>query len=222
MPVAHAQTERKPIYDDDEDSESIAPFAGTIEPAAAPVEEATLTKSEIISGVTVRTSDFLEQYIGEGRSWLYGKTVKGREQVDGALQKYLNVERSVTSTIGEIKSDTEDILPGGIYVLVSTLSGSILVRNRNFLVRGLAPVVFGVAAFRYFLPQTYDNTGKLIWGFEQKAPAVAEAHINAQKQVDGLVQDVNTAVHDSKSSLESSVRSARKFVIDATGIEKKN
>lgn len=222
MPVAHAQGLKKPIYDDDEDSEFIAPAPGTNLAAPTKVEEMALTKSEIVSGVTIRTSSVLEEYIGQGRAWLHDKTVKGQEQVNSVFDRYLNAERNVTSTLGEIKSDSEDILPGGIYVLVSTLSGSILVRNRNILLRGVAPAVFGIAAFRYFLPQTFDNTGKLIWKFEQKAPALADAHVNAHNQVEGLVKDVNTAVADSKAALESGVRSARKFVIDSTGIEKKN
>lgn len=221
MPLAHAQAPKKPIYDDDEESEAIAPFAGTARPAPTPVEDTALTKSEIVSGVTVRSSEYLEKYVGVARSWLYGKTEIARTQIDSGLQKYLNVERSITSTVNEIRSDKEDILPGGIYVLVSTLSGSIIARNRNFLIRGISPVVFGVVAFRFFLPETYSNTGKLIWKFEQKVPEIAEAHTSAHEHVDGLVKDVNTAVSDSKAALTDSVHSARKFVAKATGLEKK-
>lgn len=227
MPTAHALTPRKPIYDDDgEDSELIAPLAGTALQAPTPAEDLELTKSEIVSGVTIRSSDSLEKYFGKGRSWLYGKTELGKQKVDKAFEKYINAEKSVTSLFSEIKSEKEDILPGGIYVLVSTLSGSILARNRSFLVRGFMPVVFGAAAFRYFLPQTCNNTGKLIWRFEQKAPAIAEAHVKTQQHVDGLVNGVSSAVSYGKKSLESSVSSIRKFVVDTTGFrgssEKKN
>ena len=219
MPTAFAQTPKKSIYDDDQESEAIAPAAGTNRPAAPAAEDLALTKSEIVSGVTVRTSDVLEKTISKGRTWLYGKAEQGQQKADNAFEKYLNVEKNVTSTIAEIKSDEEDLLPGSIYVLVSTLSGSILARNRNVLVRGIAPILFGTVAFRYFLPQTYENTGKLIWRFEQKAPALAEAHTKTQQQVDGLVNDVNSAVNSGKQALESGVHSARQFVADSTGLQ---
>lgn len=223
MPRAHAQTPKRPsIYDDDEEAERIAPIVGTTVPAPdAPAEDVSLTKSEIISGVNVRTNEFLEKNIAVARSWLYKQTEAVRGEVDEAFKKYTNVEHNVTSTISEVRSEKEDILPGGIYVLVSTLSGSILARNRNILFRGLSPVVFGVAAFAYFLPETYNNTGKLIWRFEQKVPEIADAHVNAQKQVDSIKTDVNSAVADSRNSLTSAISSARKFLIDSSGIDKK-
>lgn len=219
MPTAHAQS-RKSIYDDDDnDTEAIAPVAGTIRPAAPTAKELALTKTEIVNGVTVRTADNLEKIINKGRNWVAGKAEQGQQKADNVFEKYLNAEKSVTSTIAEIKSDEEDILPGGIYVLVSTLTGSILARNRNIALRGIAPVVFGVAAFRYFLPQTYENTGKLIWKFEQKAPSLADTHVKTKQQVDGLVKDVTDAVDSGNQALENAVHSARKFVADSTGLQ---
>lgn len=223
MPTAHAQSAapKKSIYDDDKESEAVATAPGTVRPAASTttLPDLAYTKTEVVSGVTVRTSDTLEQCINTGRTWLYGKAEKGQKKADDAFEGYLNAERNVTSTLAAIKSDEEDLLPGAIYVLVSTLSGSVLARNRNFVLRGIVPVAFGAAAFKYFLPQTFGNTGKLIWRFEQKAPALADAHVKTQNQVDGLVNNVSTAITDSKQALESGVHSARKFVADSTGLQ---
>ena len=109
MPTAHAQS-RKSIYDDDDnDTEAIAPVAGTIRPAAPTAEELALTKTEIVNGVTVRTADNLEKIINKGRNWVAGKAEQGQQKADNVFEKYLNAEKSVTSTIAEIKSDEEDI-----------------------------------------------------------------------------------------------------------------
>lgn len=217
MPTAHAQT-KKSIYDDEE-SEVVAPVAGTILPAASSKEDLALTKTEIVNGVTVRTADNLEKYIKEGRAWVAEKTEQGQAQADSVFEKYLKAEKSVTSTVAEIKSDDEDILPGGIYVLISALSGSILARNKNLLFRGITPLVFGLGAFKYFLPQTFENTGNLVWKFEQKAPAIAEAHIQTKKSVEDLSKGVSDAVNEGNQKLEGAVSSARKFVAEATGLQ---
>lgn len=169
--------------------------------------------------MTVRSTDFLEKYVAVGRTWLYGQTEEAKKQFGAAFDKYLSAEKTVTTTVADLKSADEDVLPGAIYILVATLSGSVLARNRNLLVRAAAPVAFGVAAFGYFLPQAYKNTGKLIWSFEEKAPAVAQAHIDTQKSVSELVSSVDTAVKDANSALESTVHQARKFVADTTGLQ---
>lgn len=217
IPTAHAQAP-KSIYDE-QDSETIAPAPGTVAPAKPIVKEHRYTKTEIVDGVTVRTNETLEKTIQTGRTWLNENVEKGQEKVDSVFESYLAAEKSATSTIAAIKEDDEDLMPGAVYVLISALSGSIAVRNRNILLRGVAPVVFGAAAFKYFLPQAYENTGKLIWRFEQKAPALANAHTQAQDQVNGLVNNVSTAISDSKHAVESGVQTARKFVADTTGLQ---
>lgn len=218
IPTAHAQGP-KPIYDENDESETVAPAPGTVVPSQLAAKEQNLTKSEVVNGVTVRSNENLEQYIGKGRAWLEDKAEVGQKKADNVFERYLSAERNVTSTIAAIKSDEEDLLPGAIYVLVATLSGSVLARNRNFLVRGITPLICGAAAFKYFLPDAFGNTGKLIWRFEQKAPALADAHLKTQKQVENLVTDANKAVADSKSALENGVHATRKFVADTTGLQ---
>lgn len=161
----------------------------------------------------------MEKYSSIGRKWLYEQVEAGKAQFNKAFEKYLKVEQNVTSTVADLKSDDEDVLPGAIYILVSTLSGSIIARNRNILLRGLSPVVFGVAAFGYFLPQTYKNTGKLIWTFEEKVPAIAKAHIDTKNTIDGIITTVDNTATEANNTLESTVSKARKFVADTTGLQ---
>lgn len=225
-PTAHASS-RKSIYDDDDD-ESIAPVPGTSEPVTTPTPAAAaaatpskteLTKTELVNGVTIRSTDTLEKYVAAGRTWLAEHVASAETSLNAYFDKYLSAEKTVSTTVADLKSADEDILPGAIYILVAALSGSVVARNRNVLVRAAAPLVFGTAAFAYFLPEAYANTGKLVWKFEQRAPALAQAHIDTEKSVKDFAASVDTAVKDANSALESSVHTARKFVADTTGLQ---
>lgn len=221
MPTAHAQSSSrpKPIYDED-DSESVAPAAGTVDPSKLSASsDKNLTKTGVVNGVTVRSNDTIEEYVSSGRKWLHTQATATQKTADATFDSYLAAERAVASTVADLKADSEDLLPSGLYVLVAALSGSVFTRRSNVLFRGLAPFVFGAAAFKYFLPQTYANTGALLWKFEQKAPALVDAHVKTQKQIDGLVDDVQSTYKDGKQALESGVASARQFVADSTGLQ---
>lgn len=227
LPIAFAEEEKKPktrsIYDDEEeDSIAIVSRPGTSIAAEKPPkqeEDNSSISTKLVNGVTIRTADVLEKNISVVRKWLLQQSEKAQQEVDSVFRRYLHVERSVTSTIVDLKPENEDILPGGIYILITALSGSILSRNRSILARGIAPVVFGVGAFSYFLPQTFKNTRALIWKFEQTSPAIAETHIRTQQQIDSFVNDVNGYVDEGKQSLETGVKKARTFVAKTTGIQ---
>lgn len=169
--------------------------------------------------MTVRSTDFLEKYVQLGRKWLHSNVEASKDELNKGLNQYIKAERNVTSTVAHLKDDEEDLLPGAIYILVAALSGSIVARNRNVLLRAVSPVVFGVAAFSYFLPKTYNNTGKLVWHFEEQVPAIAKAHLDTKHAVEGIVNSVDDAANEANSALEASVGKARKFVADTTGLQ---
>jgi organizing structure protein 2 len=200
----------------------IAPVPGSIVPTekgAGKNSEGSFIKTETIGQVSVKSSDFLEKNVEIGRKWLHGQMEVAQKQVDERLERYLRVEKDVTSTVASLRADNEDILPGGIYVLISTLTGSILARRRGILIRATAPVLFGLGAFRYFLPGTYRNTGALIWSFEQRSPAVADAHLKVEAQINDLSSGVQSVLETGQSSLESGVHKTREFIADTTGLQ---
>lgn len=68
-------------------------------------------------------------------------------------------------------------MPGALYVLVATMAGSIVSRNRNILLRASVPFAVGLGAAWVVLPVTTRNVADLVWTFEEKAPVIANNHL---------------------------------------------
>lgn len=108
----------------------------------------------------------------------------------------LNKETSLANTISSLApppSTGEQVLPGAIYVLVATMAGSIISRNRGVLVRATFPLAVGFTAAWVLIPVTMRNVADLTWEYEKRVPAVAETHT----QVAGLAKEAwrQTRVH---------------------------
>lgn len=71
-------------------------------------------------------------------------------------------------------------MPGTLYVLVAAMTGSIVARNRNIVLRAAVPFVVGVGAGWVVLPVTMSNVANLLWKYEQRFPAVADGHTRAR------------------------------------------
>lgn len=152
------------------------------------------------------------------RKWLHSGLEQAQAQVDKAVDSYVAAERRVTNTVADLKAENEDLLPGSIYVLVAGLAGAIFTRRRNILLRATVPLATGVAAFAYFLPTTYRNTRALVWQYEQRAPALADAHIQVDAQVRSAFQAAQNAAESAETALESGVHTVRSFVAESTGL----
>lgn len=72
-------------------------------------------------------------------------------------------------------------MPGSLYVLVAAMTGSIVSRNRNIVLRGLVPAVVGIGAGWIVLPHTMRNVSDLVWKYEQRFPAVADGHLRTRE-----------------------------------------
>ena len=70
-------------------------------------------------------------------------------------------------------------------MLVATLTGSIVSRNRGIFLRTTFPLAVGIAAGWYLIPVTMQNVSNLIWEYEKRVPVVADTHT----QIAGLVQE---------------------------------
>ncbi|KAK9370388.1 apolipo protein O-domain-containing protein [Lipomyces kononenkoae] len=197
VPIIKAETEKKSIYDDDTVS---------VPKSAPPI-------------VIRQPPAVLESYVKSGRESLSRATNFVSVHLDVAMERYLAAESTVTTTVSELKSENEALFPGVIYVLVATLTGSIVARKRNALLRGLlVPGAFGVAAFAYFLPITYTNVGNLIWKFEVMVPAVANAHMKTRNAITDLVESVDKFRKDTRAMIEDAVRKSRQAVKENTGL----
>jgi organizing structure protein 2 len=102
------------------------------------------------------------------------------------MDSVLDLENSFTSTIASLappRESGEKLMPGTIYVLVAAMAGSIVTRNRNIFVRGAIPLAVGIGAGWVVLPVTMGNVSELIWKYEQKIPALADAHLRTRSSI---------------------------------------
>ncbi|KAK9388436.1 apolipo protein O-domain-containing protein [Lipomyces mesembrius] len=196
VPIIKAETEKKLIYDE----------KAAVPKSAPPI-------------VIKQPPPVLESYVKSARESLSRATQFILVQLDVAMERYLSAESTVTTTVSELKSEEEPLLPGAIYVLVATLTGSIVGRKRNVIVRGLlVPGAFGIAAFAYFLPITYSNVGNLIWKFEVMAPTVANAHLKTTNAIKDFVENVDKFRKDSRAKVDEAVRKSRRALKENTGL----
>lgn len=111
-------------------------------------------------------------------------------------------------------------MPGALYVLVAAMSGSILTRNRNILLRATVPFTVGLGAAWIVLPVTTRNVADLVWSYEERVPLVAENHLRVRgaaiegwKQIkergEKVVEWSDERFKDGRETVESWVRQGR-------------
>lgn len=118
--------------------------------------------------------------------FLYGCAVAAEDRVNTAVDSALGLEQSFTGTIASLappRDSGEKLMPGAIYVLVAAMAGSIVARNRGLVVRAALPLALGVAAGWAVVPLTMRNVSDLAWRYEQRFPAVADAHLGLRDSV---------------------------------------
>ena len=172
---------RKPIYDDEDNqpipSRPSQPPASDSTPPSSPSEPQSYRPTP---------TDRLAVYIGHARLSLYRQAVKAEDSVNSALTQALQLEHSFTSTIRSLappKESNEKLLPGTLYVLVASMAGSIVTRNRNILLRATVPAAIGIGAAYAVLPLTMKNVGNLVWTYEERFPVVADTHLQAKARL---------------------------------------
>ncbi|KAH7329283.1 apolipo protein O-domain-containing protein [Stachybotrys elegans] len=189
---APADFKRKPIYDDIElpspnaaPSPSPSPVAKVL-PVQPPVEEEHKPR-----GPT--PTDRLAEQIGKARMFLYKQAVVVEDKVNEVVDSAFHLEQSFTNTIASLappRETGEKLMPGAIYVLVASMAGSIVTRNRNILLRATFPLAVGIGAGWVVIPITMHNIADLAWKYEKRFPAVADTHIKVRE---GLQQGVSFA-----------------------------
>lgn len=192
---------RKPIYSAPESSTEPGP------------RDISATNPSPASGVTDKPqedssrprrpspTDRLADEIKRARLALHGYAVAAEDGVNNAMTRFMSAENTFTSTIASLappKESNEKILPGGIYVLVAAMAGSIISRNRNVLIRAVTPVITGVVTANYVIPRTSENVGNLVWSFEKKYPVVADNHLRIR---DGIKHFIETGKAHSQMGL---------------------
>lgn len=183
-----------------------------VEKASVPVEEDTI-KKEFVSGYEVDRSSFLEEHTkvlrGKLNTQLSIVTAEYNNLRSAAKNEWDNAINKITSVY-----DPEDkFLPNFNYALTIMLSGSILASKSSLPVRFITPVVFGTAAFKFFLPRTFANTCNAVMNYEANnypdvlsfQRSIKDSLQQLEKQGCDLQRDANEQlvklVHDVRVSL---------------------
>ena len=180
---------RKPIYDTATPLPSAREISSTTPPPASgitekPQEEATRPRGP-------SPTDRLATQIKKSRLFVHGWAVKAEDTLNSGMDRVMDAEHSFTSTVASLappKESNEKLLPGGIYVLVAAMAGSIISRNRNILIRFATPILTGVTTAHYVVPRTTQNVGNLIWSYEEKYPVVRDNHLRITEGVRHFVE----------------------------------
>ncbi|KAG0643774.1 apolipo protein O-domain-containing protein [Tuber brumale] len=180
-----------------------------------PTSADTKSPSLITTTPTPTPTDRLAAEIRKARLFLHVHTVLLQKHIDLAFSKYLSYEHSITSTISSLvppKSSEEKVVPGVLYVAVSTMAGSIITRNRMLPIRALTPVFVGIGAGWYFLPETTRNVGDLVWEWEKMVPEVAEKHLLVRRGIEEAVEASGKVARDGRRVVNENVSRGRSIV----------
>jgi organizing structure protein 2 len=119
--------------------------------------------------------------------FLYAHVAAAEDKVNELMDSALHLESSFTSTIASLApppQSGEKLMPGSLYVLVAAMTGSIVSRNRNILLRATVPLAVGIGAGWVVLPITMRNVADLVWKYEQRFPAIADGHIRTREGIE--------------------------------------
>ncbi|KAK4237517.1 micos subunit MIC26 [Achaetomium macrosporum] len=239
---------RKPIYDDDFDVFPLAkpttttsqipaaalptptapspteePIPTTEPPAPVPSGPEATSSSTVVRTRAPTPTDRLAAQIRRARLFLYSQACVAEDAVNGAMARAFALEESFTSTVASLappRESGEKLMPGLIYVLVAGMAGSIVARNRNVLLRGATPLALGLGAAWMVIPVTMGNVSGLVWEYEKKFPAVADAHLRTREGIEQGVymarvhadvaqRKVYEGVRDAREALEAWVRKGK-------------
>ncbi|RDA85877.1 hypothetical protein CP532_4918 [Ophiocordyceps camponoti-leonardi (nom. inval.)] len=219
---AELQTDkRKPIYDDvylsttnsGSSSSSLLPATKSL-PAA--VTTPASQQQKLVEDGESRSwrptpTDRLAVQIGRARVSLHRYAVAVEDRINATMDSAFHLEKSFTDTVASLappRGSGERLMPGAVYVLVAAMAGTIMTRNRNFILRASVPLALGVGAGWAVLPLTMRNVSDLSWRYEQRFPAVADAHIK-------LREGIQDGIRFAKVHSEQSVRYVDNKVTDA-------
>jgi len=149
-----------------------------------------------------------ERAYGKGHSWI-------RERVGD----WIAVEEQVERRIKSFKSPTEPLTPGVLYVLTSTLFGTVLARSSILLRFTLPPTLFVASAFR-FLPETTTNVSDYIYDLEKDhVPELARMQTELSRSASNGLRAVGEGWSASKRTVEAGVQKSVGWIADATGLK---
>ncbi|KAI2934761.1 hypothetical protein CBS147321_9182 [Aspergillus niger] len=178
---------KKPIYDDFP-TEIPAVSKPVVSPAPT-TTPATPVSTPFSSPSSPTPTDILTAQVRQARLFLYENSLAVETKFNNFLSRALHIENAFTNTVASLAPSPESgerLLPGGVYVVVAAMAGSIVSRNRGILLRTASPLAFGTVAACTLLPVTMRNVSDLVWEYEKRVPAVADTHLQVREKAEHL------------------------------------
>ena len=198
---------KKPIYDDYE----ALPAPPTKSPSSGPTEE---TPKKPTSPTP---TDRLAAQIKKSRLFFHTHVAAAENKVNEVMDSALHLEESFTGTIASLApppQSGEKLMPGSLYVLVAAMTGSIVSRNRNIVLRAATPLAVGIGAAWVVLPITMRNVSDLLWKYEQRFPAIADGHIRTREGIEKVWYMARIHTRGAVNFVDDKVSSGRGAVED--------
>ncbi|KAL4922887.1 apolipo protein O-domain-containing protein [Aspergillus aurantiobrunneus] len=207
---AQAEEPRKSIYDDFPSESSLVSSTPAPTPEPSAVSTA-LTATKSSSSPT--PTELLTTQVRQARLFLYQQSRAAEVCFNDILSRALHVENAFTNTIASLAPSPESgekLLPGGIYVVVAAMAGSIVARNRGRFLRGTTPLAFGTIAAWSLLPVTMRNVSDLVWEYEKRVPVVADQHLYLRERAEHIWTTGVAHSSMARVTMEEKIGDARK------------
>ena len=122
--------------------------------------------------------------------------------------------------VKSIVSPTEQITAGLLYTGITTLTGSIVARNRSHFVRFALPSALFIVSLNHFLPETAGNLSSYLGSVEERyLPKVAEKHAIANAHARMTWERVKESTREGRERAERSVDWGVRRVQEMTGLK---
>lgn len=92
------------------------------------------------------------------------------------------------------------------------MSGSILARNRNIVLRAAFPLAVGIGAAWVVVPVTMRNVSDLLWKYEQRFPAIADGHLRTREGIEKAWRMTTLHTQQAVHIVDEKVSSSREAV----------
>lgn len=161
----------------------------------------------------------LQRNIKKARTYVTDRFRRADEVMRGTVDHIIMFERTAERTLKQLRPRDEALMPGALYVGVSTLFSSILTRNRALPIRFLTPVLFFVGSGKLFLPHLTRNVGDFAYAQEARVPEVRRVHDQLRGQVARGLWVAGQKVEDAEHFVDGAVENTRSAFERTSGLK---
>ncbi|SDA02468.1 BZ3501_MvSof-1269-A2-R1_Chr12-3g03612 [Microbotryum saponariae] len=116
----------------------------------------------------------LQDEVAQARRWLQTSYAQLHAQVRKGARTWIKWEGKGEAQMKSMIAPDETLVPGGLYITIATLTGSILARNRSLMLRLALPGMLFGGGLAYFLPKTAAEISAQLQVVQQRrAPALS-------------------------------------------------